>query len=323
MKSKCFRDLSKDLWLASAERFHKRANFPHCVGAVNGKHIRIVKPTSSGSLYYNYKNYFSILLLAVCDSTYKFLFIDVGAYGKSSDSIVFRNTVLNNKLQDGTLDLPAPKQLSLSFERPTPFMLVGDEGFGMSKFILRPYGGKYLDIKKRVFNYRLCRARRYIECTFGILANKWRIFYRPLDVKLDVAESIVKTCCLLHNFVRDRDGIQFEDTVTIQGLQDMSPCLVRGGNIANGIREDFAYYFISPEGEVPWQLQKICVYLIEQNPSTSTVLIRVSKTCGQAPETHSHSHVTSGPGSPRLHSVLVLTSWCLAETPLHDSLSPV
>ncbi|XP_046986143.1 uncharacterized protein LOC124556195 [Schistocerca americana] len=122
MKSICFPDLSKDLWLASAEGFHKKANFPHCVGAVDGKHIRIVKPTSSGSLYYNYKNYFSILLLAVCDSTYKFLFIDVGAYGKSSDSTVFRNTVLNNKLQDGTLDLPAPKQLSLSFERPMPFM---------------------------------------------------------------------------------------------------------------------------------------------------------------------------------------------------------
>ncbi|XP_046987885.1 protein ALP1-like [Schistocerca americana] len=160
MKSKCFPDLSKDLWLTSAEGFHKRANFPHCVGAVDGKRIRIVKPTSSGSLYYHYKNYFSILLLAVCDSTYKFLFIDVGACGKSSDSTVFRNTVLNNKLQDGTLDLPAPKQLSLSFERPMPFMLVGDEGFGLSKFILRPYGGKYLDNKKHVVNYRLCRARR-------------------------------------------------------------------------------------------------------------------------------------------------------------------
>lgn len=257
MKSKCFPDLSKELWLTSAEGFHERANFPHCVGAVDGKHIRIIKPTSSGSLYYNYKNYFSILLLAVCDSTYKFMFIDVGAYGKSSDSTVFRNTVLNKKLQDGTIEFPAPKQLSLTTERPIPFMLVGDEGFGLSKFILRPFGGKYLDVKKRVFNYRLCRARRYIECSFGILANKWRIFYRPLDVKLDLAESIVRTCCLLHNFVRDRDGIQFEDMLTIEGLQDMTPCLVRGGNIANSIRDEFANYFVSPEGEVPWQLQKI------------------------------------------------------------------
>lgn len=257
MKSNCFPALTEELWLTAAAGFHDRTNFPHCVGAVDGKHIRIIKPTDSGSLYYNYKQFFSLLLLAVCDSSYKFLFIDVGAYGKSSDSTVFRNTVFHRKLQDGTLHLPAPTHLSLSIGRPMPFMLIGDEAFGLSKFILRPFGGKYLDVKKRVFNYRLCRARRYIECSFGILANKWRIFHRPLNVKLELAESIVKTCCLLHNFVRDRDGVQFEDTLTVQGLQDMPHCLARGGNIAHGIRDEFANYFVSPEGEVPWQMQKI------------------------------------------------------------------
>ncbi|KAJ8915528.1 hypothetical protein NQ315_012410 [Exocentrus adspersus] len=47
---------------------------------------------------------------------------------------------------------------------------------------------------------------RYIECTFGILANKWRIFHRPLNVDLDLAQDIIKACCVLHNFVRARDG---------------------------------------------------------------------------------------------------------------------
>lgn len=64
-------------------------DFPNCVGAIDGKHVRVVCPNKSGSLYYNYKNYFSIVLLAIVDAKYKFLAIDVGSYGKEGDSGIF------------------------------------------------------------------------------------------------------------------------------------------------------------------------------------------------------------------------------------------
>lgn len=73
------------MWLKIAKEFNKRANFPNCLGAVDGKHIRIIKPERSGSLYMNYKHYFSIGLLAIADANYKFIYVDVGSYGKDSD----------------------------------------------------------------------------------------------------------------------------------------------------------------------------------------------------------------------------------------------
>jgi hypothetical protein len=47
-------------------------------------------PTGSGSLFYNYKHFFSILLLALVDANYCFIAVDVAAVGKSSDSDVFK-----------------------------------------------------------------------------------------------------------------------------------------------------------------------------------------------------------------------------------------
>ena len=69
-----------------------------------------------------------------------------------------------------------------------------------------------------------------MECAFGIVSNKWRIFQRPLNVSPDFAVYIVKACVVLHNFVRERDGYKFEDALTLTGLEDVPDGQsVRGG----------------------------------------------------------------------------------------------
>jgi hypothetical protein len=57
----------------------------------------------------------------------------------------------------------------------------------------------------------MSRARRIVKCTFGTLANKWKIIYRPIEVNPDFCD-IIKACCVLHNYVRKNDGIQFDGT---------------------------------------------------------------------------------------------------------------
>ncbi|KAG8226950.1 hypothetical protein J437_LFUL004668 [Ladona fulva] len=94
MKEMCISQPTEENWLYIAEGFERRANFPHCIGAIDGKHIRFIQPKESGSLYHNYKKYFSFVLLAVCDADYTFTYIDIGSYGRSSDFYFQANTVL-------------------------------------------------------------------------------------------------------------------------------------------------------------------------------------------------------------------------------------
>lgn len=255
LKDVCIPEPTEATWRNIADGFNEYANFPNCLGAIDGKQIRIIQPVDSGSLYYNYKNFFSMVLLAVCDVNYMFTFVDVGSYGKASDSTVYKESVLFQKMQQRSLNIPAPKPISTT-SGPLNFSFVGDEAFGLSEHMLRPYSGKHLDFGKRIFNYRLSRARRCIECSFGILTNKWRILHRPLNVSIEFAEHIVKACCILHNFVRKRDGYNFHDTLTVTGLDNIENVqmpLLRSITT----RDQLQNFFLSEEGRIPWQEQRI------------------------------------------------------------------
>ena len=67
-------------------------NFPNYIGAIDGKHVMIQCPFNSGPLFYNYKSYFSVVLLAVASADYRFVMVDVRAYGSKNDSGVLNQT---------------------------------------------------------------------------------------------------------------------------------------------------------------------------------------------------------------------------------------
>lgn len=98
-------------WLNISENFYNRTNFPNCLGAVDGKHIRLEKPNGAGSEFYNYKLYNSMVLMAAVDSNYTFIMIDVGAYGSSSDSTIFKQTNFAKKLENNRLNIPKSRCL--------------------------------------------------------------------------------------------------------------------------------------------------------------------------------------------------------------------
>lgn len=92
--------------------------------------------------------------------------VDIGSYSEDSDSTIFSNSSFWKAITKGKVELPKPKPLPNDPTVNMPYVLIGDETFGLPPNLMRPYGGKMLSMQKKVFNYRLCRVRRYVPSGF-------------------------------------------------------------------------------------------------------------------------------------------------------------
>lgn len=244
-----------------AKEFLDKWDFPNCCGAIDGKHVRIVCPKLSGSLCYNYKGYFSTVLLAVVDANYKFMFVDIGSYGKEGDPGIFERSSLGRMFYSGKL-LPPPSQLPHS-DLVLPNIFVGDDAFRLHPNMLKPYPRSRAveDNMNAIFNYRLSRARRTSENAFGLLSQVFRIFYTAINLNPDTVDNVVIVCCCLHNMLRDAYGTKscaqnYEPDPTQEPPTDNFINIARARGFADyeafAVRDSFAAYF-SNDGRVSWQ----------------------------------------------------------------------
>jgi hypothetical protein len=79
-------------WQSISQELWEKTQFPNCVRCVDGKHCQVKKPNKSGALFHNYKGTFSVVLLAVCDSRYRFIFVDIGSYGHNNDAGIYESS---------------------------------------------------------------------------------------------------------------------------------------------------------------------------------------------------------------------------------------
>ncbi|KAM4030026.1 uncharacterized protein ACNLHF_022055 [Anomaloglossus baeobatrachus] len=240
-------------WLEIADKFYEVANFPNCLGALDGKHIRIQKPGHSGSLYYNYKKIFSIVLMAIADARYRFVAVDIGAYGRTNDSRVFKESNMGKCLYSSGLNIPPSRPLPGTEGPSLPLVLVGDEAFQLGTNLMKPYSSRNLNTSRRIFNYRLSRARRYVECTFGLMTAKWRVLLTAMQLKPENVDSVVKACVTLHNFVARQEPLLVDQNDCESHLTSIEYRSIRSTTAIMQIREQFRQYFVSEQGRIPWQ----------------------------------------------------------------------
>jgi DDE superfamily endonuclease len=175
-----------------------RFRFRGTVAAGDGVVFRMHKPLTEqvdGDVvsWYTRKGYYAYGLQAFCDSMCKFLFISSKLCSSCHDSAMYAVSALSIFIKSGKL-LPG-------------YHVVLDDAYPCHMQELSPHKGKQLSVEKDAFNYYLSLHRQCIERAFGLLVQRWGIFWRPLRVSMEHRAMVVRVCCKLHNICIDRFGL--------------------------------------------------------------------------------------------------------------------
>lgn len=243
---------------------------------MDGKHVTMQVPVHSGSDFFNYKGTFSIVIFAIVDVDYCFLYVTAGCQGRLSDGGVFEHTDLKKKMTNCTLNTPKAKYLPGS-TYTFPHVLLADDAFPLKTWIMKPFPVTYdQGSAQRIFNYRISHGRRVVENAFGILSVVFRVLRRPMLLEPEKAEQIVLTCTYQHNFLRRSNtssktysppgtfDSEHPDTFElipgqwrVEGpptgmLLKLRTLPRKESDLAKEVRVKFRKYFLTPEGSVPW-----------------------------------------------------------------------
>ena len=217
------------------EKFRTRCNAPLAVGAIDGKHIAMKKANKYGSDSYNSKGFFALMLLALVDAEYRFLWVNVGSIGYSSNAQIFNRNNLMEKTEDGSLGLPPPESLGEGGP-DLHYFLLGDDAFALMPWMVKPYTSRQLTREERIVNYRISRVRRVVQNTFGIFLSRFRVLQGTMEQR---PETLFFTCVMLHNMLRthqgrlDRAPTPANDVVALQ-ISRWCMCLMRTTGILQG-----------------------------------------------------------------------------------------
>lgn len=224
--------------------------------------------------------------MAVVDSNYKFVFVDIGGYGSEGDPALFNRWSFSQRLQSATqpydrggLDIPYDTHLPGS-NIVAPHVFLGDAAFPLQRHLLKPYQHGSATGHQEIFNYRLSRARRVVEAAFGILVTRFRVLETRIDLGVAAVDDVVKACVVLHNYLKSTDAIDHAEPryvpehyvdyenengelipgqwrnnadheYTLEPLEPMGP-MEQTPRMAYAVREKFKNYYLS-EGSIPWQ----------------------------------------------------------------------
>lgn len=212
-------------------------------------------------------------MMAVSNANYEFMMVDVGINGRISDGGVISYTKFGQALADNTLRIPEPTQLPNS-QKILPFVFLGDDAFGMTANFMKPYPqAALINVERRIFNYRLSRARRVIENTFGILVSRFGVLQKPIALSPEKARTVALACCYLHNYLRKRQSRAYV-TMNLVDSEDLQAGVVTNGSwrdvvheitplqpnttsrnatdSAKAVRDNYCNFF-NNEGQVSWQ----------------------------------------------------------------------
>ena len=158
--------------------------------AIDGLAVRTRQPyrseVNATKDYRNRKGGFAIVVMAGCDAKGRFIMATANHSGSTNDIIAWQNSELFKAMEIGRLD--------------SRYFIIGDEAFTNENQVLSPWPGRGIGKYKDSFNYWLSHSRQVIERAFGMLTQRWGIFWRKFIFSFERWALVIQVCMKLHNY---------------------------------------------------------------------------------------------------------------------------
>ncbi|XP_037514507.1 uncharacterized protein LOC119390871 [Rhipicephalus sanguineus] len=169
--------------------------FPQCVGALDGCHFPVSPQKEYVNDYFNYKGWYSVILLALVDHNYMFRFINVGSPGRCHDAHVYHQSNLSRLIERPTFRKPTTTLSNVA----VPPLLLCDQAFPLTPNLIKPFASTGCSDEQKNFNYKLSKTRRIVENAFGRLKARFRFIMKRMEGDISHVPIIIRACCVLNS----------------------------------------------------------------------------------------------------------------------------
>lgn len=195
-------------------RFYEKFHVPTVIGAIDGTHVAIVRPSLNEERFYNRKGFHSRNVQIICDADLNILSVDASFGGATHDSFVWNQH-------------PVKSHLINLISEGERVCLLGDSGYPQREYLMTPILDAPPGSPEEHYTRIQCVARNTVERTIGVLKNRWRclLSHRVLHYHPNTAAKIVNACCVLHNVCNRSRLNQSDDMpiIVVEPIQEQGP----------------------------------------------------------------------------------------------------
>ena len=219
--------------------------FGNCVGGGDGTYIKLIVPSSISGRMRCRKGYTCMNVFAVANFNCEFIFVQAGGDGAEHDATILRYIEQKNQwplIGNQTILLDAA--YGNSSHKFTPYRSV--------RYHLREW--RHADNRPNsameLYNLRHSKLRsQAIECAFGILKEKFRIFQQPLEFQRPMIQMmVIYDLFCLHNIILQYEGkpTHINDVENIDAdnfIHDLDMNTISGNDLRDEVAGEMWYNY--------------------------------------------------------------------------------
>ena len=244
------------------------SQFPCCWAPTDGCHLPIScfpgweQPKKE---CHNFKNFFLIVLMALVDARYRFIWASAGFPGNFHNSLILQATDLWQRITNGKVIPAISKEIGQS---NLPLLTVGDSAFPFTVHLMKPYSRGIVNEKQRYYNYCVSRSKMVTKCAYGQLKSRWRVLFKKWTCSKETVKLFALACVILHSLCIDKGNalspqldLNVDLTSHKQRQRDAIRTLLQMRNCAKvnntnrkaiAVCDDLVEYFWNERKDVKW-----------------------------------------------------------------------